>query len=67
MGWVDAFIERMLMTVILVKDEVEQMRFAVQPFSMVASGVDEQYGESWRVLRGAGCTLLVKQQLQTTD
>ena len=36
-GWVDAYVERMLMAVILVKDEVEQRRFLVQPFTMLGS------------------------------
>ncbi|WIA14192.1 hypothetical protein OEZ85_002731 [Tetradesmus obliquus] len=35
LGWVDAYVERMLMAVILVKDEVEQRKFMVQPFSML--------------------------------
>jgi hypothetical protein len=36
LGWVDAYIERMLMAVILVKDEIEQRRFLVQPFMMLS-------------------------------
>ncbi|KAI8473368.1 MAG: hypothetical protein J3K34DRAFT_375550, partial [Monoraphidium minutum] len=36
-GWVDAYVERMLMAVILVKDEIEQRRFLVQPFAMLSS------------------------------
>jgi hypothetical protein len=37
MGWVDAYVERMLMSVILVKDEVEQSRFMHSPFKMLSS------------------------------
>eukprot|EP00775_Hariotina_reticulata_P008904 gene8904-9081_t len=37
LGWVDAYVERMLMAVILVKDEVEQRRFLVQPFSILSN------------------------------
>jgi hypothetical protein len=40
-GWVDAYVERMLMAVILVKDEVEQRRFLVQPFTMLGSTSQE--------------------------
>ncbi|KXZ52674.1 hypothetical protein GPECTOR_9g720 [Gonium pectorale] len=36
-GWTDSFLERILMSVTLVRDEVEQRRFAVQPFKLVAS------------------------------
>ncbi|GFR41631.1 hypothetical protein Agub_g2358 [Astrephomene gubernaculifera] len=36
-GWTDAFLDRMLMAVTLLRDEVEQGRFVVQPLSMVAS------------------------------
>lgn len=37
LGWVDAYVERMLMAVILVKDEIEQRRFLVQPFAMLSN------------------------------
>jgi hypothetical protein len=40
-GAYDAFLERMLMAVILVKDAVEQSRFAVQPASMRYGGEEE--------------------------
>ncbi|KAG2425268.1 hypothetical protein HXX76_013850 [Chlamydomonas incerta] len=36
-GWTDAFLERILMSVTLLRDEVEQRRFTVQPFKMVSS------------------------------
>ncbi|GIM04429.1 hypothetical protein Vretimale_9010 [Volvox reticuliferus] len=36
-GWTDAFLDRMLMAVTLLRDEVEQARFVVQPLSMMAS------------------------------
>ncbi|GFH06535.1 DUF1336 domain-containing protein [Haematococcus lacustris] len=36
MGWREAFLERMLMSVVLVRDEVEQSRFAVQPFQLIS-------------------------------
>lgn len=36
-GLVDAFLDRILMSIILVRDEVEHKRFAVQPFSLLAS------------------------------
>ncbi|MEW5301210.1 MAG: hypothetical protein WDW36_004084 [Sanguina aurantia] len=43
-GLVDAFLDRILMSIILVRDEVEHKRFSVQPFSLLASnkpaGVD---------------------------
>ncbi|KAJ9521560.1 hypothetical protein QJQ45_008851 [Haematococcus lacustris] len=35
MGWREAFLEQMLMSVVLVRDEVEQGRFAVQPFQLI--------------------------------
>ncbi|KAG2452092.1 hypothetical protein HYH02_003127 [Chlamydomonas schloesseri] len=41
-GWTDAFLDRMLMAVTLLRDEVEQGRFVVQPLSMVASQVKER-------------------------
>lgn len=40
-GAYDAFLERMLMAVILVKDAVEQSRFAVQPASNRHGGEEE--------------------------
>ncbi|GLC71676.1 hypothetical protein PLESTF_001148300 [Pleodorina starrii] len=36
-GWTDAFLDRMLMAVTLLRDEVEQGRFVVQPLSMMAT------------------------------
>uniref|UniRef100_A0A6S8KGU1 Protein ENHANCED DISEASE RESISTANCE 2 C-terminal domain-containing protein n=1 Tax=Dunaliella tertiolecta TaxID=3047 RepID=A0A6S8KGU1_DUNTE len=36
LGWREAFLDRILMSVLLVRDEVEQGRFAVQPFQLVS-------------------------------
>ncbi|GFR49260.1 hypothetical protein Agub_g11278, partial [Astrephomene gubernaculifera] len=36
-GWQDSFLDRILMSVHLLRDEVEQRRFSVQPFKLVAS------------------------------
>ncbi len=36
-GWVDNFLDRILMSVHLLRDEVEQRRFIVQPFKLVES------------------------------
>lgn len=36
-GWVDSFLDRILMSVHLLRDEVEQRRFSMQPFKLVAS------------------------------
>ncbi|GLI71569.1 hypothetical protein VaNZ11_016833 [Volvox africanus] len=36
-GWVDSFLDRILMSVHLLRDEVEQRRFMVQPFKLVSS------------------------------
>ncbi|EFJ41032.1 hypothetical protein VOLCADRAFT_99063 [Volvox carteri f. nagariensis] len=36
-GWVDSFLDRILMSVHLLRDELEQRRFSVRPFKLVAS------------------------------
>ncbi|GLC50722.1 hypothetical protein PLESTB_000412200 [Pleodorina starrii] len=36
-GWVDSFLDRILMSVHLLRDEVEQRRFSIQPFKLVSS------------------------------
>ncbi|KAG1665198.1 hypothetical protein FOA52_002599 [Chlamydomonas sp. UWO 241] len=37
-GWTDAFLDRILMSVILVRDEVEHSRFKLKPLSLLTSG-----------------------------
>ena len=39
-GWTDAFLDRILMTVILIRDEVEHSRFSLKPLSLLTSGLD---------------------------
>jgi len=58
-GWTDAFLDRILMSVILVRDEVEHSRFKLKPLSMVAADIDatvlsveEQDDESAAYRRG---------------
>ena len=45
LGWTDAFLDRILMTVILIRDEVEHSRFSLKPLSLLNSTVlDEAAG-----------------------
>ena len=41
LGWTDAFLDRILMTVILIRDEVEHSRFSLKPLSLIASAGSE--------------------------
>ena len=41
LGWTDAFLDRILMTVILIRDEVEHSRFSLKPLSLITSAGSE--------------------------
>ncbi|GIM10649.1 hypothetical protein Vretimale_14246 [Volvox reticuliferus] len=51
-GWVDSFLDRILMSVHLLRDEVEQRRFMVQPFKLVSS-VKARFNEDGMVVNEA--------------
>ena len=55
LGWTDAFLDRILMTVILIRDEVEHSRFSLKPLSLIASAGSEAEAMQASGLKAAAC------------